>query len=292
MWEKEKKRFAGCVFLLLCTAALLWACSGRQQAEQAQPPVMGIVFTASEDDWKDEQYRLLEEQAQAHGFDRMVMRTERTQQAQIDAIRALIVYRVDVIVFSPIVQSGWENVLREAQSAQIPVITVDKTLQQREGQASVSSVSFPYRRAAQQAAAYVSGEGRGIAAELYGTLNASSAQEISRGSRGREIMETYMQAYPELAAVIAQNDAMALGAIDYLKQCGRQPGDDIALYVFGGGAEVLDGLKNGEITLVVQFDNLALAHETAHTALQLLEDPETPLQREARFSVLTEEAVG
>ena len=222
MWENEKKRFAGCVFLLLCTAALLWACSGRQQAEQAQPPVMGIVFTASEDDWKDEQYRVLEEQAQAHGFDRMVMRTERTQQAQIDAIRALIVYRVDVIVFSPIVQSGWENVLREAQSAQIPVITVDKTLQQREGQAPVSSVSFPYRRAAQQAAAYVSGEGRGIAAELYGTLNASSAQEISRGlregledsgtelkyslcgdylrSRGREIMETYMQAYPELAA--------------------------------------------------------------------------------------------
>lgn len=314
MWEKEKKRFAGCVFLLLCTAVLLWACSGRQQAEQVQPPVMGIVFTASEDDWKDEQYRVLEEQAQAHGFDRMVMRTERTQQAQIDAIRALIVYRVDVIVFSPIVQSGWENVLREAQSAQIPVITVDKTLQQREGQAPVSSVSFPYRRAAQQAAAYVSGEGRGIAAELYGTLNASSAQEISRGlregledsgtelkyslcgdylrSRGREIMETYMQAYPELAAVIAQNDAMALGAIDYLKQCGRQPGDDIALYVFGGGAEVLDCLKNGEITLVVQFDNLALAHETAHTALQLLEDPETLLQREARFSVLTEEAVG
>ena len=221
---------------------------------------------------------------------------------------------MDVIVFSPIVQSGWENVLREAQSAQIPVITVDKTLQQREGQAPVSSVSFPYRRAAQQAAAYVSREGRGIAAELYGTLNASSAQEISRGlregledsgtelkyslcgdylrSRGREIMETYMQAYPELAAVIAQNDAMALGAIDYLKQCGRQPGDDIALYVFGGGAEVLDCLKNGEITLVVQFDNLALAHETAHTALQMLEDPETPLQREARFSVLTEEAVG
>ena len=87
MWEKEKKRFAGCVFLLLCTAVLLWACSGRQQAEQAQPPVMGIVFTASEDDWKDEQYRVLEEQVQAHGFDRMVMRTERTQQAQIDACR-------------------------------------------------------------------------------------------------------------------------------------------------------------------------------------------------------------
>lgn len=303
------KRLGGCLFLLLCTVAVLALASWPEQpAEQA--PVMGIVCTASEDDWKDEQYRLLEAEAQAHGFDRMVLRTERTQQAQIDAIRALIVYRADVIVFSPMVQSGWENVLHEAKQAGIPVLAVDKSLAQTDGLAGY--VGFGYRKAARQAAAYLATQGHTVAAELYGTLNASNAQEIARGfregfedirttlkyslcgdflrSRGYEIMETFEQEYTGITLVLCQNDAMALGAIDYLNTQGLQPGVDVKLCVFGGGDEVQACREKGQIDLVAQCDNEELAHETAHAALRLLEDPTTPVQREIPIALQTGEA--
>lgn len=304
-----RKRLVGCLFLFLCTVAAIGLC-GRPAQTTEQAPVMGIVCTASEDDWKDEQYRLLEAQAQAHGFDRMVLRTERTQQAQIDAIRALIVYRADVIVFSPIVQSGWENVLHEAGQAGIPVLAVDKSLTQTEGLAGY--VGFAYRKAAQQAAAYLSTQGHTVAAELYGTLNASSAQEIARGfregfegtrttlkyslcgdflrSRGYEIMEIFEQAYTGITLVLCQNDAMALGAIDYLNAQGLRPGTDVQLCVFGGGDEVQACREKGQIALVARCDNEELAHETAHAALHLLDDPTTPVQRAIPIALQTGEA--
>ena len=58
---RMQKRLAGCVCLLAFTAALLAACLLRPQAAPVKTPVMGIVYTASEDDWKDEQFRLLGE---------------------------------------------------------------------------------------------------------------------------------------------------------------------------------------------------------------------------------------
>lgn len=51
------------------------------------------------------------------------------QEKQIAAIRSFISYRVDVIVFSPIIETGWDNVLNEARAAGIPVILVDRMVE-------------------------------------------------------------------------------------------------------------------------------------------------------------------
>ena len=121
-----------------------------------------------------------------------------------------------------------------------------------------------------------------MAAELYGTLNASNAQEIARGfregfedtrttlkyslcgdflrSRGYEIMEIFEQEYTGITLVLCQNDAMALGAIDYLNAQGLQPGVDVKLCVFGGGDEVQACREKGQIDLVAQCDNEAVSY--------------------------------
>ena len=63
--------------------------------------------------------------AEEHGFKVLEMPVERTQEAQIEAVRALIVYQVDAIAFTPLVESGWDNVLREAKSASVPLLSID-----------------------------------------------------------------------------------------------------------------------------------------------------------------------
>lgn len=110
------KRWKGAALLLLCTVVLLRLLQGLAQPEKenAHVPVLGIVTTAAEDDRREAQSEALVHAAEEHGFKVLEMPVERTQEAQIEAVRALIVYQVDAIAFTPLVESGWDNVLREA----------------------------------------------------------------------------------------------------------------------------------------------------------------------------------
>ena len=91
-------------------------------------PVLGIVTTAAEDDRREAQSEALVHAAEEHGFKVLEMPVERTQEAQIEAVRALIVYQVDAIAFTPLVESGWDNVLREAKSASVPLLSIDRAI--------------------------------------------------------------------------------------------------------------------------------------------------------------------
>ena len=69
-------------------------------------PVLGIVTTAAEDDRREAQSEALVHAAEEHGFKVLEMPVERTQEAQIEAVRALIVYQVDAIAFTPLVEAA------------------------------------------------------------------------------------------------------------------------------------------------------------------------------------------
>ena len=83
-------------------AAALHSCDAAAAAGMAQPekenahvPVLGIVTTAAEDDRREAQSEALVHAAEEHGFKVLEMPVERTQEAQIEAVRALIVYQVE-----------------------------------------------------------------------------------------------------------------------------------------------------------------------------------------------------
>ena len=101
------KRWKGAALLLLCTVVLLRLLQGLAQPEKenAHVPVLGIVTTAAEDDRREAQSEALVHAAEEHGFKVLEMPVERTQEAQIEAVRALIVYQVDAIAFTPLVES-------------------------------------------------------------------------------------------------------------------------------------------------------------------------------------------
>lgn len=295
MWG-QKGRIVAVLVLLAVTATLLYGGVHTQPAATSTP-VMGVVYVSSEDEWKDAQYAALTEQAQMAGFSIMPMPVERTQAAQIAALRALTVYQVDVIVFSPVVESGWDNVLREAREAGVPVIAMDKSV--RGG--GVSYVGFDYEGVAREAMAALlrrPAAKRGIA-ELYGTLGSSPAREIARGcretagaipeslcgdgmrSRGYEIMESLR--LEQVGYLVCHNDAMARGAVDYAHDHGLTGA--LAVCTFGGGADVLRLLDEGRIAVVGVCDNASLARKTVETARQLVDDPTRTVRRFAEAHV-------
>ena len=85
------KRWKGAALLLLCTVVMLRLLQGLAQPEKenAHVPVLGIVTTAAEDDRREAQSEALVHAAEEHGFKVLEMPVERTQEAQIEAVRAL-----------------------------------------------------------------------------------------------------------------------------------------------------------------------------------------------------------
>lgn len=289
------KRWKGAALLLLCTVAMLRLLQGLAQPEKenAHVPVLGIVTTAAEDDRREAQSEALVHAAEEHGFKVLEMPVERTQEAQIEAVRALIVYQVDAIAFTPL-------------------LSIDRAIRGVDD-VPLQHIGFDYASLAEQAADALLQQRmpRDGVLELYGTVNASDAREIARGcrasleehgltvtyslcgdgmrSRGCEILEEMEDHLDEIGYIFAQNDAMALGAVDYLHSHGRKPGKDVLICAFGGGAELRALQKKGEVAVIGALDDTQLAELTAYAAQQIAKAPWKPYIALADTAVLTEE---
>lgn len=65
---------------------------------------------------------------EANGFDLQFVDCDNDSEKQIRSIRSFIQQQVDYIIIDPIVSTGWDTVLTEAEDAQIPVIVISLLL--------------------------------------------------------------------------------------------------------------------------------------------------------------------
>jgi len=107
----------------------LSGCTKKANEERAQSSIiLGFSQIGAESAWRTFNTKSMRLAAERSGIRLLYENAEQKQENQIKAIRSFIVYQVDVIVFVPIVQDGWDNVLREAKDAGIPVIVYDRKL--------------------------------------------------------------------------------------------------------------------------------------------------------------------
>src|SRR6185437_9891786 len=87
---------------------------------------LGFSQVGSESGWRSANTTSIKEAAAAAGINLKFSDAQQKQENQIQAIRDYISQKVDVISFSPVVTTGWDTVLKEAQAAKIPVILTDR----------------------------------------------------------------------------------------------------------------------------------------------------------------------
>ena len=90
--------------------------------------MVGFSQIGAESAWRTYHSKNIRAAADEAGIQLLFSNAEQKQENQIKAIRSFIAYRVDVIAFVPIVQDGWDTVLREAKKANIPVIVCDRKI--------------------------------------------------------------------------------------------------------------------------------------------------------------------
>ncbi len=90
---------------------------------------VGFAQTGAESAWRTANSESMKSEAAKRGIDLKFSDAQGKQENQIRAVRSFITQGVDAIVIAPIVETGWDPVLREAKRARIPVVLTDRTIQ-------------------------------------------------------------------------------------------------------------------------------------------------------------------
>ena len=294
---KKKGRWIpviGCLMLVLFLAAFGKTIDIKSTAEQEFPSqnqiVVGVSQLGIESMWRTANSASIQQAlCKENGYFLLFNNARQKQENQIKAIRSYISQRVDYIVFSPIVEDGWETVLQEAKEADIPVIVMDRNVS-CDPSLYTAWVGSDFTEEGRNAARWLEEDLKGKKFDqketvhivvLRGTSNASATLGRTKGfaeiakthpnweildsddadfttAKGREVMEKYLQKYKDIDVVVSQNDDMTFGAIEAIRAAGKTTGTggDITLISFDGTRSALEKVKSGVINVDIECNPL------------------------------------
>ncbi|MDE7357886.1 MAG: substrate-binding domain-containing protein [Lachnospiraceae bacterium] len=115
--------------LLLYGSSLFTDIEEEAHITQENRIVVGVSQLGSESGWRTANTESVQRTfTQQNGYFLVFHNARQRQENQLKAIRSFISQRVDYIIFSPVVETGWETVLQEAKEAGIPVILMDRNV--------------------------------------------------------------------------------------------------------------------------------------------------------------------
>jgi len=266
-------------------AAALAGCSGGGQGAGDGAITVGFSQVGAESEWRTANTRSVKEALVAPEFRLRFSDAQQKQENQIKAIRSFIAQKVDVIAFSPVVESGWETVLREAKAAGIPVVLTDRGVDVSDDSLYVTLIGSDFVEEGRRAARWLiedskDREGPVRIVELQGTVGSAPANDRMRGfkevisedprfqivrsqsgdftrAKGKEVMEAFLKAEGKgIDVLFAHNDDMAIGAIQAIEEAGLKPGQDIRIVSIDGVRGAFEAMKAGKLNATVECNPL------------------------------------
>jgi ribose transport system substrate-binding protein len=206
--------------------------------------------------------------------------------SQLSSVEDLLIKQIDVLIVNPVDGNAVVAAVSAANAAGVPVITVDRAA---EGGDVVSHIASDNVAGGEMAGDFIAkqlGES-GKVVELEGIPGTSAARDRGKGfnqsmdkysdmeviarqpaafdrAEGMTVMENILQGNPEIDAVFAHNDNMALGAMEAISAAGRS--DQIMIVGFDAISDAVAAVKAGKLAATVaQKPDLmgAMAVETA-----------------------------
>jgi ABC-type sugar transport system substrate-binding protein len=272
---------------LLGAAMLAAACaSSTLPAFAAKPLTIGFSQVGAESEWRTANTASIKAAAKQSGVNLKFADAQQQQQNQVKAIRSFIAQRVDVIAFSPVVETGWETVLREAKNAKIPVILTDRAVKVSDPSLFVSFIGSDFVEEGRRAARWLQDYAKKNPnkqlniVELQGTTGAAPANDRKKGfaeviagnpkmkiirsqtadftrAKGKEVMEAFLKSEGKNINVLyAHNDDMAIGAIQAIEEAGLKPGKDIVIVSIDGVRGAFEAMMQGKLNATIECNPL------------------------------------
>ena len=266
---------------LMATALVIASC-GDAGSNDPSTITVGFSQIGAESAWRTAETASIRAEADRRQVDLKFSDAQQKQENQIKALRGFIAQGVDAIILAPVVETGWEPVLRETKAAGIPVVLVDRGVDVSDVSLYATLIASDFVEEGRMAARWLAEKtgGRAVIVELKGTTGSAPALDREKGfhevidehpgmtvvksqtgeftrAKGKEVMEAFLKAEGDrIDAVYAHNDDMALGAIQAIEEAGRKPGEDIIIVSIDGVRAAFEAMIAGKLNCSVECNPL------------------------------------
>ncbi len=303
-----KKSLVAAAAITLSTISLT-ACgsSGSDSSGGSDEITMGFAQVGAESGWRTANTKSIKETAKSDGINLKFSDAQQKQENQIKAIRSYIQQKVDIIAFSPVVETGWDTVLLEAKRANIPVILTDRSVDSEDTSLYKTFLGSDFVKEGEKAGQWLvdnakesdgNGDGTVNVVQIEGTTGAAPAIDRGEGfadtiksdpsikviasqtgdftrDGGKKVMESFLKSQKDIDVVFAHNDDEGLGAIEAIKAAGKVPGKDIKIITVDAVKDGMTALSKGEINFIVECNPL-LGPQLMDLAKKVVKGEEVP----------------
>jgi ABC-type sugar transport system substrate-binding protein len=288
--EREVLKKMSVAVVAALAAAALTACGGDDAGSGSgndggdDKIVLGFSQVGAESGWRTANTKSIQDSAKEAGIELKFADAQQKQENQIKAIRSYIAQKVDVIAFSPVVESGWDPVLKEAKDAGIPVILTDRAVDSPDTSLYKTFIGSDFVKEGTLSGEWLVKEMASEAGpvnivELQGTTGSAPANDRKQGfgeviakdpkfkviasqtgeftrAKGKEVMEAFLKAHKDIDVLFAHNDDMGLGAIEAIEGAGLKPGTDIKIITIDAVKDGMQALADGKINFIAECSPL------------------------------------
>ncbi len=252
--------------------------------------VVGFSQIGSESEWRTADTRSVQDAiTEDPSLVLLYSDAQQKQENQIKAMRTFIARKVNVILFTALVETGYGPVLQEAKKAGIPVVMIDRDVAKEDRGLRLTIMGSDFIKEGEKAGNWLAGylKAQGLddgskdinIVELQGTTGSAPAIDRKTGfatimakhpnwkmtrsqtgnftsSEGKAVMEAFLKADTNIQVLYAHNDQMALGAIQAIKEAGLQPGKDIIIVGVDAVKGAFEAMVAGEMNASIECSPL------------------------------------
>ncbi len=282
--ELFRRIFLKCLILLI--SIIFFECSSTKDKEK---PKVAVVISTLNNPWFVVLAESAAENAQKLGYEAKIFDSQNNPALESDNFENLISSGFDAILFNPTDADGSISNILKAKEAGIPVFCMDREVNSNDV-ATSQVLSDNYSGCVEIGVEFVKNlHESGKYVEIIGLVGDNNTWARSGGfhsvvdkfpnlkmvaqqsgefdrNKALEVMETMLQAHPDISGVFCGNDAMAMGAYQALLAAGKA--DKVKVFGFDGADDVVQKVKEGKIVATgMQFPKIM-----AKTAAQFADE--------------------
>ena len=215
-----------------------------------------------------------------------------------------------VVIINPTDSDAMAPAVQQLVDEKIPVVAVDRAVNNANIASYIASDNETGgKQAAKALSDAINGEGEILV--LQGKTGSSASRERGKGfdeglkdspnikvvakqtaeferAKGLDVTTNLLQAHPNVKAIFAENDEMALGAIEAL---GSKAGKDVKVIGFDGAEDALKAIKDGRMYASIAQQPVKMAEQAVIEASKLLKGETATKKMQVEVVAATKENV-
>ena len=275
---RNKLALFNTIFCIAVAVCLVFVVGCKKKAQPGETKkVIGFSVVDMQPNFFQDMERGVREGCEQMGFEYKLHDQKYDSALLVSGCENLLTRGISVLIVSPCEPSAMPPVVKKAKNMGIPVVICDIGSGGSEHDVIVISDCFgggeiaaDYMAKELQKRAnntkkvgvikcmpghiYAVRRGEGFAKKIqqlgYEVVSTLCANDVR--DQGYRVAQDMMTAHPEMVGIFCENDPMALGAVQAVRDAGKSPINDVLVVGFNADPEAIEAIKAGNLAATIQ----------------------------------------